>query len=149
MKRGMLVEFESFFDGKVRCKWAGIYHGGDTLHRIGERDTGQFKFSGIRPEDRVTPIKHGIRIFRDLDAINVQPEPQTTEAKRIEYAPRNLSDAVAFDPETGAALRSGGRRISYRIIWRTFRNLARGLGYRNAFRLTRALLKNNTPENNR
>ncbi len=149
MKRGMLVEFESFFDGKVRCKWAGIYHGGDTLHRIGERDTGQFKFSGIRPEDRVTPIKHGIRIFRDLDAINVQPEPCNVEMKQIEYAPKNLSEAVAFDPETGAALRSGGRCTRYRIIWRIFRNMARWIGFRKSFRLTRALLKNNTPENNR
>lgn len=60
-----------------------------------------------------------------------------------------LSEAVAFDPETGTTLRAGDRRTRYRIIWRTFRNLARGLGFRNAFRLTRALLKNNTPENNK
>lgn len=149
MKRGMLIEFESFFDGKVRCAWRGIYHGGNTLHRIGERGTGEFRFSGLRPEDRLTPIKHGIRIFRDLDAVNVLPEASRAEVKRIEYAPKNLSEAVALDPETGAALRAGGRSARWKIIWRLFRNMARWVGFRNSFRLTRALLKNNTPENNK
>jgi hypothetical protein len=60
-----------------------------------------------------------------------------------------LSDAVAFDPQTGETLRTGGRIARWKIIWRVFRNLARGLGYIKSFRLTRALLKNNTSENNK
>ena len=60
-----------------------------------------------------------------------------------------LSDAVAFDPQTGKTLRTGTRIARWKIIWCVFRNMAGVVGYRNSFRLTRALLKNNTSENNK
>ena len=60
-----------------------------------------------------------------------------------------LSDHIALDPETGAALRSGTRLTRWRILRRIFKNMAIWVGALNSFRLTRALVKNNTPENNR